>query len=153
MAMPSASKSNIAFGRLAPTASGTVGQPMALPASLAPFREMRPLRAERRVVAVAGINPGPVGQRSEDFLFEAVHQAGEGVRVVERVSRPSGKQAVAREQVWCVRELAGGVVQQRDRTGGMTNKVDGPQACIADPYDVTVVDELRRGHGQRPGVV
>src|SRR4051812_1284487 len=127
--------------------------PTASPTALAPLLEMRPFRAEGRVVAVPGIDPGPVGQRPEDLLLEAVHQAGECVRVVEGVARTAGEQAVAGEQMRCVRELAVRVVQQRDRPRRVPYQVDGPQAGVADPDDVAVVHELLGRHRQWASVV
>ena len=38
-----------------------------LPAPLAPLSEVRPLGAEGRVVAVAGVEPGVVGEAVEDL--------------------------------------------------------------------------------------
>ena len=45
-----------------------------LPAALAPLREVRPLGAERRVVAVAGVEPGVVGQPVEDLGLDLVDE-------------------------------------------------------------------------------
>jgi hypothetical protein len=51
-----------------------------LPAPGAPFFQVRPLRAERRVAAVAGVDSSRVGQSPENPLFEPTHQAIEVLR-------------------------------------------------------------------------
>ena len=48
--------------------------PFALPAALAPFFQVRPLGAERGVGAVAGVDPGGVGQAAEQLGRHVVEQ-------------------------------------------------------------------------------
>src|SRR5689334_8653646 len=68
------------------------------PPAFAPFAEVRTFGAERRVVAVAGIEPRLVRQGVEHAGFEVVHERRE-VRRVGRPAGPAGEQRVAGEQV------------------------------------------------------
>src|SRR5512133_1581696 len=71
----------------------------ALPAALAPLGEVRALRADRGVAAVAGIEPGLVGQPLEDLGLDLVDELGERRLVAEGVAHPAGEERVAREEV------------------------------------------------------
>src|SRR6476620_3957177 len=73
--------------------------PRDLPAPLAPLREMGPLVAEDRVVAVAGVEPGLVGEAVEDLGADLVDQGREGVRVSEGVADTAREEAVACPEV------------------------------------------------------
>src|SRR5262249_14930944 len=48
-----------------------------LPAPLAPLGQVRPLGPERGVLAVAGIDPGAIGQDGEHPLLQVVHELAE----------------------------------------------------------------------------
>src|SRR4051794_3433691 len=91
------------------------------PAAGAPLLEVGALVAEDRVVAVAGVEPGLVGEAVEDLGADVVEQRGEGVLVAEGVADATREQAVAGPQV---RGAAGVVVQQRDGAWGVADEVD-----------------------------
>src|SRR4051812_3268652 len=90
------------------------------PAAFAPLLDVRALGPQRRVAAVAGIDPGLVGQPAEQLGVDVVDQRGEPRRVLLRVADAAGEQAVAGEQVRAVRAQ----VKQRDRAGGVADEVD-----------------------------
>src|SRR5260370_2828689 len=63
--------------------------PGGLPAAGAPLGHMGPLHAERGVLAVARVDPGPVRQRAEHPLLEGVHPLAEPLRVMLGVAAPA----------------------------------------------------------------
>jgi len=63
------------------------------PAAVGPFLEVRALVPERRVLAVARVDPGLVGQPVEDLLDDAFVEGGEArivVLGVAETARESG---------------------------------------------------------------
>jgi len=72
-----------------------------LPAASAPFLEVRPLRAQRGVAAVAGIDPGRVGQPVEDLLHHVGVQRVEPGRVLLRVPDAAGEPAATGAVAGC----------------------------------------------------
>src|SRR6478736_4799216 len=84
------------------------------PAPGAPLRETGSLRADRRVVAVAGVEPGLVGQPLEDLGLDLVDELDERRLVAERVADPAREERVAREEMGVAGRV---VVQQGDRAG------------------------------------
>ena len=80
--------------------SAVTGKPSrALPAPLAPLRQVRPLGAERGVLPVPRVHPRGVRQPAEDLRDHAVVQRDEALRVLLRVADAAGEQAVPGEQV------------------------------------------------------
>lgn len=80
------------------------------------------------VIAVAGVDPGGVGQSVENTGLQVVHEGGEIVRV-GGFSRPAGKQRVAGPQVVAVSAAwPGGVgrvgVEQSDAAGRVAAQSD-----------------------------
>src|SRR5215217_4694933 len=71
------------------------GSPPARP----PLAEMRPLGADRGVLAVPRVDPGLVRECAEQPLLDVVDQAGEPRRVLLRVADPAGEEAVPGEHV------------------------------------------------------
>src|SRR5215210_6477186 len=74
-------------------------RPSASPAALAPLLQVRALGAQRRVVAVAGVEPGLVGEPVEQLGGDVVDQLPEGVVVVEGVADAAGEERVAGEEM------------------------------------------------------
>jgi hypothetical protein len=60
-----------------------------LPAPLSPLLQVRPLGAEGGVAAVAGVDPGLVGQDVEHLRGDITKKRGETLRVVLRVPNPA----------------------------------------------------------------
>ena len=92
-----------------------------LPAPGAPLLEVRALGAEGGVLAVAGVDPGLIGQPVEQLGLDSRQQRGEPGRVLLRVADTAGEQAVAGEQVRAV----AGPQQQGDAAGGVADQMDG----------------------------
>jgi hypothetical protein len=67
--------------------SRTQPVPVQLPATGAPLGDVRALGAERRVLAVTGVDPCAVRQLTEDPLLQVVHERVEPGRVLLRVAR------------------------------------------------------------------
>src|SRR3954453_13839750 len=60
-----------------------------LPAAGAPLRDRRPLGAEGRVLAVAGVEPRLVGEPGEQLMLHVVDELGEPLRVPAGVPDPT----------------------------------------------------------------
>jgi len=114
----------------------------ALPASLAPLGQVRPLRPQRGVLSVPRVHPGGVGQPVEDLRHHAVVQGREALRVFLRVADTAGEQAVPREQV----RPGPGAVDKRDAAWRVADQVDHGQRRVAEPDRVPLVDEFVRRH-------
>jgi hypothetical protein len=84
------------FGRqhvvIQPVAPRSTGRP-ASPPAFAPLVEVRPLRTERRVVAVARVEPDVVGQLVENPRPNVVEQGGEVLR------RPGAADAAGEQRI------------------------------------------------------
>src|SRR6185295_19337435 len=80
----------------------TRGVPTGLPAPRAPLRQRRTLRAERRVLAVAGVEPDLVGQPVEDLRRHVADEGGEAHRVLFGVAHAAREQGIAGEEVAAV---------------------------------------------------
>src|SRR4051794_29909688 len=106
------------------------------PAAGAPLLQVRTLPAEVGVVTVSGVEPRLVRQSVEHLGLQVVHQRGEARRI-GGPAWPSRKQGIAGEQVWGPLRV---VIEQRDRSGGVPDKVDHLEAAVSDLDDVTVGD-------------
>src|SRR3954462_11327719 len=84
------------------------------PTPRSPLVEVRPLGAQGRVLAVAGGEPGLVGEPVEQLRPYVVQQRPEVVRVPAGVPHATGEERVTGPQV---RGSSRVVVQQRHRTG------------------------------------
>jgi hypothetical protein len=100
---------------------------------------VRALRAEGGVTAVAGVDPGLVGQPVEDLRHHAVVQGREARLVLLGVANAAGEQAVAGEQV---RRGAVGVDDQRDRPRGVADQVDHRQHGVAEGDGAAALHQL-----------
>jgi peptidoglycan/LPS O-acetylase OafA/YrhL len=118
-------------------------KPARSPAALAPLADVGTLGADRRVLPVARVDPGVVGQRSEEPLLDVVDQAGEPRGVLLRVADPAGEQAVAGEHV---RAGIPAAPHQRDAPGGVPAQVDDVERLVADGDGVAVLDRPGDGH-------
>ena len=76
----------------------------------------------RGVAAVAGVEPGLVGEPVEDLGLDLVDQLREGVRVAERVADAAGEERVAGE------EVRGG--RRGRRTAARSSRACGRRAAI-----------------------
>src|ERR1700739_3442947 len=85
---------------------------------------MRALVAEGGVAAVAGVDPGFVGQDVEDLLHDGVVEGCEAVGVLLRVADSAGEEAVAGKEVGVA---LGVVVEEGDRAWGVAGQVDYPE--------------------------
>src|SRR5690606_35819184 len=69
------------------------------PAAFAPFGQRGTLAAQRRVLAVARVEPGGVGKPVEDAFLDVGEQLLEPGRIAPGVADAAGEQAVPGEQV------------------------------------------------------
>jgi hypothetical protein len=74
-----------------PTRSPTTSACRRLPAALAPLGDGGAFGAEGGVFAVAGVEPGFVGQLVEELVLDVVDQRGEAVRILLRVPDTTGE--------------------------------------------------------------
>src|SRR6202044_433341 len=123
-----------------PAPTTTTSASMLLPAAGAPFGDVRALGAERGVLAVAGVDPGAVGQLAEHPLLEVVHELAEPLRVLLGVAGAAGEQGVSGEQVRLVGQRAARVVAQRDAARGVAAQVDDGQLTVP-PADLVAVPD------------
>ena len=107
----------------------------ASPAARAPLGEVGSLGAERRVVAVAGVEPGLVGQPVEDLGLDVVDAAGAKAASSPKVlPTPPGKsESPVNRCGW----PSGVVVQQGDRAGRVAGERRSPRACRCRPATVS----------------
>src|SRR5690606_12046980 len=123
--------------RTTTTTSGRLRSPAALP----PLLQLRPLRAERGVVAVPRVEPRLVGQHVEHPLLDVGHQLLEVLRT-RRLADTAGEQRVTGEQVRVPLRVA---VQQSDRTRRVATQVNDLELARADRDLVAVLEqEVRR---------
>ena len=95
------------------------------PAAGAPLRQRGPLGAQRRVLAVARVEPGVVRQPVEQLVLDVVDQGARRCPARRSFADAAGEQRVAGDQV----RVAGRVVvQQRDRAGGVADQRRPPPA-------------------------
>ena len=122
------------------------------PAAGAPLGERGALGAERGVLAVAGVEPGLVGQPVEELVLDVVDQRREvAPRRPSVLPTPPGNRRVAGEQVRGAGRVA---VEQRDRARGVARPGGSPPARTSPTaHRVAVVDASRRRPGSAAGVV
>src|SRR5690606_41678423 len=92
------SRPGVRSGQRTLTAVGS-GRDGGSPAAGPPFGERGPLAAERRVLAVAGVEPGGVREPVENAFLDIGEQLLEAGRVAPGVADAAGEQAVAGDQV------------------------------------------------------
>src|SRR5690606_24400471 len=120
------------------------------PAPRAPLRQVRALRAQGGVVAVAGVDPGLVRQYVEDLGLDVVDQAGERLRILVGVADTAREQAVAGEDV---RMPVRVVVDEGDGARRVPDQVPCGEFDLPDPEGVAVVDQHVGRYGDALGVV
>ena len=118
------------------------------PAPFPPIIQRRSRPAQRRVVTVAGVDPGVVVVTVENLLD---HTPVQGLEIFRRpgATHATRKEAVTGEQmgvsVW--------IVESKDqRPGGVSDQVDHTQGYIADGDGLFVVQSMSRGNIDSVGV-
>ena len=113
----------------------------ASPAAGAPLREVRALGAERRVVAVAGVEPGLVGQPVEELGGHVVDQGREVAPASQVLPTPPGN---SESPVNRCGVPSGSSYSSAIEPGVWPDEVDHLEPAVADLDDVAVPDAARR---------
>src|SRR6266567_4480537 len=121
------------------------------PAAVAPFLQVRALRAEGGVLTVAGVHPGAIRQRAEHPFLKVIHELVEPLGVSGGVARTVREQVVTCEQVRCLRERAATVIAKRDASWGVAAQMDDTEDRLTDGDGVAAIEQFRQRHREFPG--